>query len=162
MACQQATRHHLVGCLHHSVRILFLTGVMASMIFQAFGVKGWTLNPEWNTVFSNSTVSSARNNTVYVIAAGNDGISQTQNIAWNAATNPALIVVGSVNRQGVTSETSNRPDTACLLQSGACYTGSRLADRFVVARFGRQWWAWPCFGDVICGTIGFRYDCAVP
>jgi hypothetical protein len=113
--------------------IVALKNQRASIINISLGVKGWTLNPEWNAVFSNNAVSASRNNTVYVIAAGNDGISQTQNIAWNSSTNPALIVVGSVDPQGVISETSNRPGTACLLQSGVCYNGSRLADRFVVA-----------------------------
>jgi Subtilase family len=105
----------------------------ASIINISLGVKGWTLNSEWNNVFANSAVSASRNNTVYVIAAGNDGISQNQNIAWNAATSPALIVVGSVDPQGVISQFSNRPGTACLTQNGICAAGSKLADRFVVA-----------------------------
>jgi hypothetical protein len=113
--------------------IVALKSRQASIINISLGVKGWTLNPEWNTVFSNSAVSASRNNTVYVIAAGNDGISQTQNVAWNAATSPALIVVGSVDPQGVISQFSNRPGTACLTQAGVCLSGSRLADRFVVA-----------------------------
>jgi hypothetical protein len=113
--------------------IAALQGRKASIINVSLGVKGWTLNPEWNTVFSNSAISASRGNTVYVIAAGNDGISQTQNIAWNAAISPALIVVGSVDSQGMISEFSNRPGTACLLQNGSCLVGSRLADRFVVA-----------------------------
>ena len=113
--------------------IIALKSRQASIINVSLGVRGWTLNPEWNSVFSNSTVSWARTNTVYVLAAGNDGISQTQNIAWNAATNPALIIVGSVDPQGVISQFSNRPGTACLTQNGVCAAGSRLADRFVVA-----------------------------
>jgi hypothetical protein len=113
--------------------IVALKNQRASIINISLGVKGWTLNPEWNNVFSNSAVSSARNSTVYVLAAGNDGISQTQNVAWNAATSPALIVVGSVDPQGVISQFSNRPGTACLTQNGVCPAGSKLADRFVVA-----------------------------
>jgi hypothetical protein len=113
--------------------IVALKNQRASIINISLGVKGWTLNPEWNSVFSNSAVSASRNNTVYVVAAGNDGISQTQNIAWNAATSPALIVVGSVDPQGVISQFSNRPGTACLTQNSVCSAGSKLADRFVVA-----------------------------
>jgi Subtilase family len=113
--------------------IVALKNQKASIINVSLGVKGWTLNPEWNNVFSHASVSTARNSTVYVIAAGNDGISQTQNIAWNAATSPALIVVGSVDPQGVISQFSNRPGTACLTQNGVCAAGSKLADRFVVA-----------------------------
>jgi hypothetical protein len=113
--------------------IVALKNQKASIINISLGVKGWTLNPEWNSVFSNGMISSARNNTVYVVAAGNDGLSQTQNIAWNAATNPALIVVGSVDPQGVISSFSNRPGTSCLTQNGTCAEGFRLADRFVVA-----------------------------
>lgn len=105
----------------------------ASIINISLGVKGWTLHPEWKNVLNHATLKSARNNTVYVIAAGNDGISQTQNIAWSGLNSPALIVVGSVDPQGVISEFSNRPGSACLLQAGLCLAGSKLADRFVVA-----------------------------
>lgn len=105
----------------------------ASIINISLGVKGWTLHPQWNNIFGRPAVAASRDNTVYVIAAGNDGISQTKNIAWNPLTSPALIVVGSVDPQGVISQFSNRPGTACLTDNGICTEGSRLADRFVVA-----------------------------
>lgn len=105
----------------------------ASVINVSLGVKGWTLHSEWNNIFSNPLVAASGNNTVFVIAAGNDGTTQTRNIAWNAATNPALIVVGSVDPDGKISDFSNRPGSACLLQAGVCTAGSKLADRFVVA-----------------------------
>ena len=105
----------------------------ASVVNVSLGVKGWTLHSEWNNVFGNPAVAAAGNNTVFVLAAGNDGSTQTANIAWNAATNPALIVVGSVDPNSKISDFSNRPGSACLLQGGACLAGSKLADRFVVA-----------------------------
>ena len=105
----------------------------ASVVNVSLGVKGWTLHSEWNNIFSNPTVAAAGNNTVFVIAAGNDGSTQTKNIAWNMAINPALIVVGSVDPNGKISNFSNRPGSACLLQGGVCLAGSKLADRFVVA-----------------------------
>lgn len=113
--------------------IINLKSKRASVINVSLGVKGWTLHSEWNNVFSNPAVAAAGNNTVFVIAAGNDGSTQTKDIAWNAATNPALIVVGSVDPSGKISDFSNRPGSACLLQGGTCLAGSRLADRFLVA-----------------------------
>jgi Subtilase family len=105
----------------------------ASVVNVSLGVKGWTLHSEWNNIFSNPAVAAAGNDTVFVIAAGNDGSTQTKNIAWNMALNPALIVVGSVDPNGKISDFSNRPGSACLLQGGVCLAGSKLADRFVVA-----------------------------
>lgn len=105
----------------------------ASVVNVSLGVKGWTLHSEWNNIFSNPAVAAAGNDTVFVIAAGNDGSTQTKNIAWNMAINPALIVVGSVDPNGKISDFSNRPGSACLLQGGVCLAGSKLADRFVVA-----------------------------
>lgn len=113
--------------------IINLKSRRASVVNVSLGVKGWTLHSEWNNIFSNPAVAAAGNDTVFVIAAGNDGSSQKTNIAWNAATNPALIVVGSVDPDGRISSFSNRPGSACLTQNGVCAAGGKLADRFVVA-----------------------------
>src|SRR5207237_729636 len=77
--------------------VLMLSQHGASIINMSLGVPGWTLNQGWNDVFSDSAVAAATKSSVFVIAAGNDGIVQTQNINWNFATNPNLIIVGSVD-----------------------------------------------------------------
>jgi hypothetical protein len=114
--------------------IVALSGKKASIINMSLGVPGWTLHKDWNTVFSDPAVAAMRNNTVFVVAAGNEGISQTTNIAWSWATDPNLIIVGSVRPDGVISDFSNRPGTACLLKdNGNCDPKDLLMNRFLVA-----------------------------
>ena len=110
-----------------------LRGANASVINISLGVKGSTLNAEWANVFKSPEVSSAIANTVFVIAAGNDGSRQTQNVNWQFLQNPALIVVGSIDPSENISSFSNTPGSACLLSFGFCGTGKKLADRFIVA-----------------------------
>ena len=105
----------------------------ASVINMSLGVPGWSLNQDWNLVFANPAIAAARGSTVYVIAAGNDGKIQLNNIAWNWATDPNLIVVGSVDPSGKISSFSNTPGTACLLNVGTCSEANRLWNRFIVA-----------------------------
>ena len=70
--------------------------------------------------------------TIFVHAAGNSGVTQTQDIEWDVALDPTLIVVGSVGFDGTISDFSNRPGDACFLDaSGAC--NGNLKDRFLVA-----------------------------
>lgn len=106
----------------------------ASIINMSLGVPGWTLNQGWNSVFTDPAVAAVAKSAVFVVAAGNDGSSQTQNIVWNAA-NPKLIIVGSVDPTNTISSFSNRPGTACLVTTatGPCAPGNRLMDRYIVA-----------------------------
>ncbi len=85
----------------------------ANVVNASLGVPGWTLNSGWNTVFTDPRLTKTLTNTIFVMAAGNDGIVQTQNIAWNNH-NPAIIVVGSVDPTGTISSFSNQPGTVCL------------------------------------------------
>jgi hypothetical protein len=109
----------------------------AHVVNASLGVPGWTLNPGWNSVFANNPTLSlgAAHNTILVVAAGNDGVSQTTNVPWNFAINPQLLVVGSVGLNGTISNFSNTPGTACLSDTagpaGACT--QTLASRFIVA-----------------------------
>ena len=105
----------------------------ASIVNMSLGVPGMTLDQGWNGVFSDARLATAVKNTVYVSAAGNDGVSQTQDVAWNYAANPALIVVGSVDAAQGISSFSNRPGTACLTDGGICKAGGQLMNRFIVA-----------------------------
>ena len=110
-----------------------LTQNGASVINMSLGVPGLTLDQGWNEVFSTASIAEAAKKTVFVIAAGNEGVSQTQNLNWNFSTNPNIIIVGSVDLAGNISSFSNRPGTACLLNAGVCSVGNRLMDRFIVA-----------------------------
>ncbi|BCW90845.1 hypothetical protein sos41_40210 [Alphaproteobacteria bacterium SO-S41] len=114
--------------------IVALNANNAGIINMSLGVTGWTLHPDWKGVFSDPQVAASYRNTVYVIAAGNDGSSQSTNIAWDWANDPALIVVGSVGPDGTISNFSNRPGTACLLDAKAkCNKDAQLMNRFMVA-----------------------------
>ncbi|QAY78123.1 S8 family serine peptidase [Sphingosinicella sp. BN140058] len=106
----------------------------AGVVNMSLGTPGWTLEGDWSQVFSHASVAPNLKSTVFVKAAGNDGITQTQNIKWDWANNPALLVVGSVDPTGKISEFSNRPGEACLLNAtGACSEQNKLKYRFVVA-----------------------------
>lgn len=115
--------------------VLMLAKNNASIVNMSLGVPGWTLNPGWNDVFKDPAVAAVTRGTVFVVAAGNDGIAQTQNIVWSFPTNPNLIIVGSVDPTGTISAFSNRPGTACLIATAtsSCATGNRLMDRYITA-----------------------------
>ncbi len=111
--------------------IVSLKSANASVINMSLGVSGWTLHPEWNNVFND--VAGSSKNTVFVIAAGNDGLTQTQDIEWQAVKDNGLIVVGSIDPLGNISSISNRPGSTCLLENGVCKDNAYLRDRFIVA-----------------------------
>lgn len=97
----------------------------------SLGVPGWTLHPGWNDALQNAGAHGHD----LVVAAGNDGATQTQNVPWNFAANPTLIIVGSVGADGTISNFSNRPGEACLLPMGTalCSEANKLKYRFIVA-----------------------------
>jgi hypothetical protein len=100
----------------------------ASVVNMSLGVSGWTLHPEWNNVLNDPVVAQRTATTVFVLAAGNDGLAQTQNIAW---TNSAgFVIVGSVDPASQISSFSNRPGEACLLTPSGC---DKLMNHFIVA-----------------------------
>ena len=106
----------------------------ATIINMSLGIPGWTLNPGWNDVFSSDEVSKEAKKRVFVLAAGNDGITQTQNVEWKFDKNPSIIVVGSVDPSGNISEFSNRPGTVCLTDKGQCKSATNLLlNNFIVA-----------------------------
>ena len=113
--------------------VKMLTANRASIVNMSLGIPGTTLDQGWNGVFSRPDVSGMAKTSLFVVAAGNQGVSQTQNIDWNFKTNPEILVVGSVTLDGKISNFSNRPGTACLLSDGKCLAGARLMDRFLVA-----------------------------
>ena len=105
----------------------------ASIVNMSLGVPGMTLDQGWNDkVFADKVLRDAAKNVVFVTAAGNDGIVQTQNIVWNKE-NPNFIVVGSVDPNGVISAFSNQPGNACLLNVDKCDPGGKLMSRFITA-----------------------------
>jgi hypothetical protein len=104
----------------------------ASVVNMSLGVPGTTFDQGWNAVFSNTNLKTLLKNTVFVMAAGNEGVVQTNNIAWNLL-NPAFIVVGSVDITGKISNFSNQPGTACLTPLLGICAGDKLMNHFIVA-----------------------------
>ncbi len=105
----------------------------ASIINLSLGEPGWVLAPGLAEVFANPQIAARRKDTVYVVAAGNDGVAQTTDIDWDFASDPAVIFVGSVNPSGNISSFSNRPGSACLLDNGQCSEANRVFMRSLVA-----------------------------
>ncbi|MDF1770033.1 S8 family peptidase [Maricaulis sp.] len=105
-----------------------------SIINMSLGVPGWTLHQEWAEVFRQDRVARHADDLTFVIAAGNDGVTQTVDLDWTGVSVlDNLLLVGSVDPNGNISSFSNTPGEACLLTNGVCETGSRLMDRFLVA-----------------------------
>jgi hypothetical protein len=104
----------------------------AHVINMSLGVPGKTLDGDWNTVFSDREVSKLAKDVIFVVAAGNEGITQATDVEWSRR-NPTLLVVGSVNPHGEISTFSNRPGEACLVGKGGCSEADKLKNRFLVA-----------------------------
>ena len=111
--------------------VLALAQSKATVINMSLGVPGWTLHPDWDGVFSDKKIKDATKNDVFVIAAGNDGVTQNTDIKWNKD-NPSFIVVGSTDPTGTISSFSNRPGTTCLIEGKDC-KGDYLKDHFITA-----------------------------
>ncbi len=119
-----------------SLTDMLLTGASptnASVINLSLGEKGWVFAPGLAKTLYRSDVDDHYHDTVFVFAAGNDGITQTTDIEFNDADETAMIFVGSINPLGEISSFSNRPGNACLTDFGKCKTNNRLMDRFIVA-----------------------------
>jgi hypothetical protein len=113
--------------------IKMLTANKASIVNMSLGVPGTVIDQGWNDVFSRADVSPTAKNALFVVAAGNQGVTQSADVKWNFATNPQMLIVGSVTMDGRISNFSNRPGAACLIDGDVCKTGARLMDRFLVA-----------------------------
>lgn len=111
----------------------------ATVINLSLGAPGVTLSPEWQKIFVKSEINTHKDKTLYIIAAGNDGVTQTGIVDMKGTLDTTFIVVGSVGPSGI-SEFSNRPGTTCLTDGGTeCKKSSSLKEsgylmnRFIVA-----------------------------
>ena len=103
-------------------------GANLGVINASLGEPGWTLSPGWNTALASGSAKYS----ILVVAAGNEGVTQPSDIAWDFSKNPTLLVVGSVGVDGTISNFSNTPGNACLndVSNGAC---DPLKNHFLVA-----------------------------
>ncbi len=110
-----------------------VTSSGAHVVNMSLGVPGATLHEGWADLYSRADIALLASNTLFVHAAGNEGLEQTHDIDWNHLFDPSMLVVGSVGPTGVISPFSNTPGEACLLNSGVCYEENKLKYRFLVA-----------------------------
>lgn len=107
----------------------------ARVVNASLGVPGTVLSQEWVNILAGTQMSNRNTGTVIVKAAGNESITQTQDIAWvpgqEAPSN--LILVGSANVDGQISPFSNRPGESCFTVDGQCSEQDKLKYRFLVA-----------------------------
>ena len=116
-------------------------GETAYVINLSLGVPGYTFHPEWQKVLSNGDVKSKIQDGVFVIAAGNDGITQTQHVNMKDAFDSTFIVVGSVGPDNTISGFSNRPGNVCLTDGGDCKNTARWntgSDKFTKSDYLKE------------------------
>ena len=115
----------------NGVQMLKASG--ASVVNMSLGVPGTTFDEGWNNVFTDLKVVLTLKNTVFVMAAGNDGYQQNKNVGWLPLLTPSFIVVGSVDLNGNISNFSNTPGSSCLTAALGLCLGNYLRDHFIVA-----------------------------
>jgi len=105
-----------------------------SIINMSLGEKGWMVTQGLADIFSDKDIQKVNRDTVYVIASGNEGVTQNTDVEWYYGKDaPVTIFVGSVGPTGDISAFSNRPGDTCLLDNGVCGAGNELYLRTVVA-----------------------------
>lgn len=104
-----------------------------SIINLSLGEKGWAFSQGMADVLKRPRISAYHHETLYVIAAGNEGVTQTGNINWDFSKDASFILVGSVDANNNISSFSNRPGSACLVSGILCVPGNELYRRTVVA-----------------------------
>jgi len=119
--------------------IVEVTNRGARVVNLSLGVPGSTLHGDWRALFASSEIKDRKDKTVYVLAAGNDGITQAAHVNWKDVFDSAFLVVGSVAPDGTISSFSNRPGKTCLLDDTTCKNSIKynesglLMNRFIVA-----------------------------
>ncbi|HEX8382042.1 MAG TPA: S8 family peptidase [Sphingomonas sp.] len=110
----------------------------STVVNMSLGVPGYVLHSGWNdTVFADKAISDKARKAVFVIAAGNEGKVHDKNyeVNWDFDKNPNIIIVGSVDPNGVISQFSNRPGEGKIKKLGGNdpQGTDMLRDRFIVA-----------------------------
>ncbi len=108
-------------------------GAGAGVVNMSLGVPDYAFHNDWASVYSAQSLKALSDSAVFVHAAGNQGIAQTQNIDWTDAAGANIIVVGSIGPTGQISAFSNTPGSACFTLAGVCNAGDELMNRYLVA-----------------------------
>ena len=111
-----------------------LTAQGANVINMSLGIPQWMFHQNMANIFRRDSLQQHAENTVYVIASGNEGIVQTHDVNWKeGATTENILFVGSVDPNKNISFFSNTPGEACLKIKGKCSEQDKLKYRFLVA-----------------------------
>jgi subtilisin family serine protease len=104
----------------------------ASIINLSLGESGATFSKGWNEVFRNGRVAQATSDALFVMAAGNDGIVQADDVNMNGTHGAVdrLILVGAIDPAGDIASFSNTPGDACFTIGSECVP---MMERFLVA-----------------------------
>ena len=105
----------------------------STVVNASLGVPGWTWSVEWGQILT--ALDDRKHELVLVKAAGNEGVSQTADIAWPAgfAAPKNVIIAGSVGPTNEISRFSNTPGEACITVDGACQEQNKIKYRYLVA-----------------------------
>jgi hypothetical protein len=104
------------------------------VINASLGVPGTVFSSEWVDVLTDPKIAGVGNDLIIVKAAGNDGITQLQDVAWQGSQiQNNFVIVGALNPSGTISTFSNKPGEACLTLAGACTETNKLKYHFLVA-----------------------------
>ena len=107
----------------------------ATVVNLSLGVPGSTFNGAWRDLFNRSEISTYKDRMLFVIAAGNDGITQSGKVDMKGALDVTFIVVGAAGPDGV-SDFSNRPGNTCLADGTDCkYSLSLKESGLLMHRF---------------------------
>lgn len=113
--------------------IYAVTRAGASVVNLSLGVSGSLFDQEWADLYRRPEIVNVIDSTIFIHAAGNDGVVQSNDLEWALEHDPNLILVGSVGPSGQISAFSNTPGDACFLNKNGQKCESYLRDRFIVA-----------------------------
>ena len=106
----------------------------ANVINMSLGYPNFVFHQKMANIFTDEDLEDYQDNTVFVIAAGNEGKVQTSNVNWDEdTTTDNLLLVGSVDPTKTISFFSNQPGEACFKDGGSCNESDKLKYRFLVA-----------------------------
>lgn len=113
--------------------ILTLTQSGANVINMSLGYPNMAFHQDMANALSRNALQPYQSNTVYVIASGNNGIVQTQNVEWGTSPIANMIIVGSVDPSKNISFFANQVGNACLTVKGICHDNNLLMNHYLVA-----------------------------
>ncbi len=106
----------------------------ANVINMSLGYPGYALHQNIINIFDDPQMQILRNDVVFVLAAGNEGVRQTADLNTNPwAKFENFLLVGSVDPTKTISFFSNTPGETCIRRWGSCAETDKLKYRFLVA-----------------------------